>query len=350
MSLSTLGWDGFFERQLTAEDREASVPARVVWVGRGVYRLSTVVDEWTAVLPGRLRHRTRSRAELPTVGDWVLASSQTIQRVLTRRSAFSRGMAGRAAAEQILAANIDTVLLVTSLNRDFNLRRVERYLALAWESGANPVIVLSKADLCSDPEASERAVSSCAQGVPVVVVSALRGDCMTDLHRIVREGGTTALLGSSGVGKSTLINTLLGDSRQPVREIREDDDRGRHATTSRELFLVPGGGIIIDTPGMREVQLWDAERGLERAFADVEELAGHCRFRDCSHVQEPGCAVADAVAEGRLDAARLESYRRLQREERFLESLVDDGARADRHRREKQGSKAIRQMSKLRRR
>jgi ribosome biogenesis GTPase len=270
--------------------------------------------------------------------------------VLTRRTAFSRRAAGRWTDEQIVAANVDTVLLVTSLNRDFNLRRIERYLALAWESGANPVVVLNKADLSADPGAWRLETASATAGVPVVITSAARGDGLSDLAEIVRNGGTTALLGSSGVGKSTLINALLGDSRQHVREIREGDDRGRHGTTSRQLFLVPGGGVLIDTPGMRELQLWDAQSGLEHAFADIDELARTCRFRDCSHDAEPGCAVTGAVAEGRLDSGRLDSYRRLQREERFLESRLDEGARADRSRYAKQMSRALRQSYKLRQR
>jgi ribosome biogenesis GTPase len=282
---------------------------------------------------------------LPTVGDWVLASGQRIHRVLTRRSAFSRKSAGRTSDQQVVAANVDTVLLVTSLNRDFNVRRIERYLALAWESGASPVVVLNKADLCDDPESLQRTMSAAASGVRIVVSSVVRGDGLLEIAGIARDGGTTALLGSSGVGKSSIINALLGASQQAVRPIRSDDDRGRHGTTARQLFQLPGGGVLIDTPGMRELQLWDAQDGLEHAFADIEELAQACRFRDCAHDSEPDCAVTHAVEAGTLDASRLDSYRRLLREERFLRQRHE--ANSERDRLGRQLSKAIRQIYKM---
>jgi ribosome biogenesis GTPase len=355
-SLDDLGWDPFFDRQLTDEERARWTPARVVWEGRERYRLSTGEHEWRGDLAGRIRHTAASRADLPAIGDWVLAavrpeeSSATVQRVLARRSRFSRATAGRSTDEQIVAANVDTVLLVTSLNHDFNLRRIERYLALAWESGATPVVVLNKADLCADPDAWRHEMASASQNVPVLVTSALRGDGIAALVDVIRKGGTTALLGSSGVGKSTLINALLGEARQPAMPVRARDDRGRHSTTSRQLFCLPGGGVLIDTPGMRELQLWDAEDGLEHAFADVQQLADKCRFRDCSHGVEPGCAVIAAVESGALDAERLDSYRRLQREDRFLQSRYDESARSERTRQAKQGAKALRLQNKLRRR
>jgi len=258
--------------------------------------------------------------------------------------------AGRSAEEQVVAANIDTVLLVTSLNRDLNLRRVERYLALTWESGAQAIIVLNKADLCPDPEAWRHEMASASQGVPVFVTSAMSGDGMAALTEIIRTGGTSAFLGSSGVGKSTLINALLGDGRQDVKPIRGRDGRGRHTTTSRQLFRVPDGGIVIDTPGLRELQLWDAEDGLEHAFADIEALADGCRFRDCSHAGEPGCAVASAVEGGQLTPGRLASYHRLQREGRYLESRLDEGARSERTRKAKQIVRAVRLQNRLRQR
>ena len=345
MHKSNLGWSSFFEQQLTADDG-AWTPARVTWEGRGEYRLSSGSEEWRAELTGRLRHLAASRAELPTVGDWVLASAERIHRVLTRRSAFSRKTAGRTVEEQVVAANVDTVLLVTSLNRDFNVRRIERYLALTWESGATPVVVLSKADLSDDSGLREHTSASAAAGVRVVVSSVVTGVGMSELSEIVRQGGTTALLGSSGVGKSSIINALAGESRQSVREIRPADDRGRHSTTSRQLFQLPDGGVLIDTPGMRELTMWDAEGGLEHAFADVEELAQECRFRDCAHASEPGCAVTRAIEGGSLDPARLESYQRLQREERFLQSRAE--ANAERNRIGRLTSKALRQRYKIR--
>lgn len=356
MQLTELGWHPFFDQQLTADERASRTPARVIWEGRGAYRVSSGDDEWRAEPSGRLRHEAASRADLPTTGDWVLIAARPregraiIHRVLARRTVFSRKSAGRTSDPQIVAANVDTVLLVTSLNRDFNLRRLERYLALVWESGANPIVVLSKADLCDDPDAWRLEARSATAGVPVVITSAARGDGLDELASVVRSGGTTALVGSSGVGKSTLINALLGDVRQTVLPIRDGDDRGRHSTTSRQLFPVPGGGILLDTPGMRELQLWDAEAGLEHAFSDIEALAEACQFRDCSHETEPGCAVRGAVDSGSLEQERLESYRKLKKEEAFLDARQDEHARAERSRRAKQGSKALKNLYKLRRR
>jgi ribosome biogenesis GTPase len=344
VQLSNLGWSSFFEEQLKPDDREWT-PARVIWEGRGEYLLSSGTEEWRAQLAGRLRHQAASRAELPTVGDWVLASGPRIHKRLNRRSAFSRKSAGRAADEQVVAANIDVVLLVTSLNRDFNIRRLERYLALAWESGATPVIVLNKADACADADVQQCSSAAAETGVRAVVSSVVNGAGLLELSEIVRHGGTTALLGSSGVGKSSIINALLGESRQSVREIRSSDHRGRHSTTSRQLIQLPGGGVVVDTPGMRELTLWDAEDGLEHAFADIEVLAAACRFRDCAHHREPDCAVTAAVEEGSLDASRLESYRRLLREERFLRDRHE--ANNERDRLGKQLSKAIRRIYRM---
>jgi ribosome biogenesis GTPase len=326
----------------------------VVWAAREHYRLATGDGECQGELAGRLRHTAATRGELPVVGDWVLVAVRpgegraTIQRVLARRSQFSRGAAGRSSAEQIVAANIDTVLLVTSFNRDFNVRRIERYLALTWESGATPVVVLNKADLCTDHERWRDEMEVVSQGVPVLVTSALRGDGIDGLTEVLRSSGTTALLGSSGVGKSSLVNALLGDRRQSTLEIRDDDDRGRHSTTSRQLFALPGGGLLLDTPGMRELQIWDAEAGLEHAFADVEALASECRFRDCAHAGEPGCAVAAAIERGDIAAARLESYHRLKREDEFLRLRHDEHARMERSRKAKETGRAIKQIYKLR--
>jgi ribosome biogenesis GTPase len=238
--------------------------------------------------------------------------------------------------------------VVTSLNLDFKVRRIERYLALVYESGARPAIVLTKADLCGEPDPVRREAVAVAPDVPVLVTSAVSGAGMAELKDLVRSAGTSALLGSSGVGKSALINAMLGSDIQRLMPVREHDDRGRHATTSRQLFSLPGGGIVIDTPGMRELRLWDAEDGLLRAFEDIEALGGTCRFRDCAHDTEPGCAVTLAVAEGRLPSERLDSYRRLQREERFWQTRHDEGSRIERDRRERLLSKAQRDVYKRR--
>lgn len=355
-SLDGLGWSSFFEQQVTDDERTRWTPGRVVWEGRERYRLSTGETEWHARLSGRFRHTAVSRADLPVVGDWVLATvrpdqhSATIHRRLARRSCFSRAAAGRATEEQVVAANVDSVLLVTSCNRDFNLRRIERYLALVWNNGARPTVVLNKSDLSADRETWRAAMAPISQGVPVLMTSALRGDGIADLRHIVRTSGTTALLGSSGVGKSTLINALIGEDRQDVLPIRDDDDRGRHSTTARHLFCLDGGGVLIDTPGMRELQLWDAEDGLAHAFADIQHLADNCRFRDCAHSGEPGCAVAAAVERGELRGERLDSYRRLQHEDEFLRSRYDESTRLRRTRNAKQIARAVRLQYKLRRR
>ena len=291
----------------------------------GVYRLLSELGEHAAERAGRLRHES-DPVDHPAVGDWVAAElrpdgSGTIHAVLRRRSKFSRkeasGPSDRA-REQVVAANVDTVFLVTALGRDLNTRRIERYLTMAWESAAAPVIVLTKTDLRPDHTAELAAVEAVAFGVPVHATSAVTGDGLDQLEPYLGGGWTVALLGSSGVGKSTLVNRLAGHDVLATREVRADE-RGRHTTTHRELVPLPSGALLLDTPGMRELQLWDASDGLEQAFADVAELAAQCRFADCSHRAEPGCAVRAALADGRLARERWESYEKLQRE---LEALA----------------------------
>jgi ribosome biogenesis GTPase len=350
--LELWGWGPFFESQVEEEEKQQLVPARVSEEGRGAYRLWAEAGEWLAELAGRLRFEAVERADWPAVGDWVLArppqgdGRALIQRVLERRSRFSRKVAGSRVDEQVIAANIDTVFLVTSLNREFNLRRIERYLTLVWESGARPVVVLNKADLIDNPAEWQLQAESVAMGVPVYVTSALRVQGLDELRKEIRPGSTTALLGSSGVGKSTLLNAFLGEDRLRAAAIREDDDRGRHTTTSRQLLFVPGGGLLMDTPGMRELQLWDSAEGLEHAFGDIEALALQCRFRDCKHESEPHCAVRQAIDEGRLDVARLENYHKLQREQQFLDRKRDAGLQAAERRKWKPIHKAMRNFKK----
>ena len=356
-ALQRLGWNSFFAAQISDDDRAAGlVPARVAEENRGFYRILAESASWQAELAGRLRHDAVTREELPAVGDWVLAKSRPgedraiIHRVLPRRTVFSRKVAGKKVEEQIVAANVDTILLVTALNRDFNLRRIERYLSVAWDSGARPVVILNKSDLAENAASLRNEAESVALGVRILVTSATRGDGLDGLRDLIRDAGTTALLGSSGVGKSTLINAILGEDRLATADVRESDDRGRHTTTSRQLTLVPGGGVLIDTPGMRELQLWDTSSGLEHAFADIEDLAARCKFRDCTHNAEPGCAVRAAINDAALDAARLDNFHKLEREEEFLASKKDLSLRVQRNKAVKKIMKAQKELYQRRNR
>ena len=331
--LTALGWDDTRAEQFEPHARAGLLPGRVSVQHRGAYDVLAEVGELRCDVAGRL-YDGSSPADLPAVGDWVAIAARpdeqggTIQAVLPRRTKFSRKTAWQAAEEQVLAANVDVVLIVTSVNEDLNLRRLERYLTLAWESGAKPVFVLTKADLADDVDAAVHEVESIAFGVPVVPLSNVTGDGLDVLRSHLGPGVTAALLGSSGVGKSTLVNTLLGEELLETREIR-DDGKGRHTTTRRELVQLPGGALVIDTPGMREIQLWVADDGLEEAFEDVTELFGRCRFSDCGHESEPGCAVKAALADGTLAPERWESYLKLQREIAHLERRLDKRAAAE---------------------
>jgi len=350
--LHELGWNSFFQQHVKAG--ETRRPARIVEEQRGAYRVACETGEFLAEVAGHLRHNATGRSGLPAVGDWVLIDARppegraTIHEVLPRKSKFSRKAAGRETKEQIVAANVDTVFLVTSLNADLNLRRIERYLTVVWDSGAQPVVLLSKADLCDDPASAIATVADVAIGVPVHVASSITGEGMDVIKQHVQRGQTVALLGSSGVGKSTLINWLLGSPVQEVREIRGEDARGRHTTTARRLFILPTGGMLIDTPGMRELQLWDSDDGLGQTFDDIQELAQHCRFRDCTHTSEPGCSVLAALEVEQLEAGRYESYIKLRRELAFLERKQDVYARIEENRRWKRIHKANREIYKNR--
>jgi ribosome biogenesis GTPase len=348
--MSALGWSPSRAAEFEAYAADGLVPARVAAQHRGSYVVYVEDGERPAEVAGRLRHAAVAAADLPAVGDWVAvedgpsASAATVHAVLERATVFSRKAAGEATSEQVVAANVDVVFVVSAFGEDLHLRRLERYLASGWESGAQPVIVLNKSDLAEDPAAVVAEVEAVAFGVPVHVVSCVDGDGVEELEAYPIGGRTVALLGSSGVGKSSLLNRLLGRERQEVQGLR-GDGKGRHTTTYRELVPVPGGGLVLDTPGMRELGLWDAGAGLDDTFADLVELAASCRFSDCAHDTEPGCAVRVAIAKGLLAEERLESYRKLQRELRHLELKADPRARSEARRERRRFARSLRKRA-----
>ena len=345
-SLEALGWSPFFEKQIDPSVPADWQPARVMEEQRSGYRVGTRSGEMPAEASGRLRHEGESGGMMPCVGDWVLArcepnSPAMIQRVLARRTQFSRRAAGEATREQVVAVNADVVFVLQSLNRDLNLRRLERYLSLIWESGAQPVVFLSKVDLCPGPETALMEVESACPGVPVHTISSHSGEGLERARGYISGGVTVALVGSSGVGKSTLANALLGEERMQVQEIREDD-RGKHTTTCRSLMLLPQGGLLMDTPGMRTVLLWDGAEGMKQVFGDIEALAEACRFRDCAHEAEPGCAVQGALRTGDLTQDRYRAYRKLQNEARYMAGKQDIAIRLAEQKKWKSIHKAVR--------
>ena len=309
------------EDSLSDIDLQGYKLGRVVTEQKGSFMVMTNESEQLSKISGKLRFQTMKREDLPAVGDWVLLNEKggLIERVLPRSSKFSRKKAGLEAEEQIIATNIDTVFILSSLNDDLNFNRIERYLLLCWESGANPVIVLTKADTCHNVEDRKREVEDALGGVKVLVISSVNMGGIEELQPFLQSGKTVALVGSSGVGKSTLTNLLIGTYLQKTKEVRDADDKGRHTTTHRELFLLENGSSIIDTPGMREIQMWQGQEGLSTQFKDIEDLALGCKFNDCSHEDEPGCKIKKAIDINELSKDRFEHYQKLQREIAYME-------------------------------
>ena len=351
MTLAELGWNDHFAAAFAPHAAEGSVPGRVTLELKGYYEVTGESGARLGACSGRFINTAREPADFPAIGDWVAVTPQEgeptrvhIHAVLPRRTKFSRLAAGLEPVEQVVAANVDTVFLVSGLDGNYHLHRTERYLAAAWASGAQPVILLNKADLADEAAAGLSAeIAAVAPAVPVFVVSAQTRRGLKALAPYLKPGATIALLGSSGVGKSTLINRLVGEKLQDTQEVREVDGKGRHTTTRRELLVAPNGVIVIDTPGMREIQPWDAAAEVESAFGDVTALAARCKFRDCTHTVEPGCAIQAALADGTLDPARWQSYLRMGRATAHEVRRVDRAAQQQHKSHHKKLTKRLRQ-------
>jgi ribosome biogenesis GTPase len=350
-SIADLGWDEFFESQISEEERSTTKIGRIVEDHRGLWRVDGEFDG-LAEAGGRLRHEASTTGVMPAVGDWATLSHEgsanraVIRRILTRRTTLSRAASGTTIREQVIAANVDTIFVVTSFNQDLSANRLERYLAVVWEAGALPVVVVNKADLCADVESSLGQLRARVPFVDVHAVSAQTSGGLDPLEAHLMPRRTVGLVGSSGVGKSSIVNRLVGRDILDVSAIRESDGKGRHTTTSRHLVQLPGGALLIDTPGMRELQPWDPASGLNGAFSEIADLAAGCRFSDCTHVCEPGCAVLAAVEGGQLHPERLENYRRMTAAATYEVRKHDKAASAEVKRRWKHAMRAQRAMDK----
>ncbi len=355
MKIKELGWNDFFNKSFSEIETKETFPARVAEVHKDHYVLFSDEGELRAEVSGKFRYNAITASDYPVVGDWVISrmkpegGAAIIEGVLPRNSKFSRKVAGTKTDEQVLIANIDIVFLVTGLDNDYSLRRIERYLTIVWDSNVKPVIVLNKTDLC--PELKERIaeVKAISSGVPIHALSALKPGGVKGFRKYIKKGCTTALLGSSGVGKSTIINSLLGEERQKVGPVKEGDDTGRHITSYRELIFLPGGGMIIDNPGMRELQMWTGEDSLDETFNDIKEFAYNCKFKDCKHMEEPGCAVKEALEKGELEEKRFQVYLKLKKELNYLATRKEIKSRNKRGIFKKQIAKWQKQVKTIKR-
>jgi ribosome biogenesis GTPase / thiamine phosphate phosphatase len=349
--LTSLGWNDHFAKAYAPWAKPGYVPGRVALEHNHVLRVLTESGEQLAEVSGKVKHEAAGRHEMPAVGDWVVLRLDEggrcqICAVLPRTGRFARKSAGDWTEEQVVAANIDTVFLVSGLDGDFNPRRIERYLLLARDSGATPVVILNKADVADDVEEAIALVRTLDPEVPVLAISAADGRDFDSLEPYLQPGRTVALLGSSGVGKSSIVNRLVGSKVLPTRSVRESDSRGRHASVHRQMIPLPSGALVIDTPGMRELQLWGTESGNADSFADITALAPGCRFRDCRHLKEPGCAVKAAAEEGTLDPARYDNFVKLCEEREELEKRQEEKAVLEQKRQSKIMGKALKSMQK----
>ena len=351
MQLIDFGWNSFFEEHYNNLNLKQFSPARVMRENKSNYILMSEAGELNAQVTGKMLYE-QNEQQLPVVGDWVLIqpfddAGAIIHEVLPRQSSFERKVAGEETKAQVVAANVDTVFLVNGLDDDFNIRRIERYINTVYDSGASPVIVLNKADVCNDIASYKAEIESIAFGIPVFIISALNGDGLDEMQAYLKKGNTVALIGSSGVGKSTIINHFLGFEKMKVRDVSDEKSKGRHTTTHRELIRLPSGALFMDTPGMRELQLWGDESTLKKTFEDIEQFAGLCKFKDCQHNNEPGCKVLEAIEAAELVEERLSSFRKLQRELEHLASRKDQYGRHLLKQKGKKFASMIRQKYKI---